>query len=232
MLSAEGLAHSFGSPPVHALDGISFRLDAGHTLAVFGPNGAGKTTLLRVLAGLIRPLSGRAHVQGGRRAIGWIGHRSHLYSHLTVRENLLFWATLYSVPTLERGPRADDLMRRLGLSDRAAQPVAVLSRGLVQRVAIARALVHEPRVLLLDEPFSGLDLAATAELRRLLGELAPVGQSGGRAIVIATHNVDEGVELATEIAFLHRGRFVEVAPRAARGPAQIAEAYRRAVAGG
>jgi heme exporter protein A len=232
MLSAEGLAHSFGSPPVRALDGISFRLDAGHTLTVFGPNGAGKTTLLKVLAGLIRPQAGRAHVLGGRRAIGWIGHQSHLYAHLTVRENLLFWAALYGVPTPERGPRADDLMRRLGLGDRAAQRVGALSRGLVQRAAIARALVHEPRVLLLDEPFTGLDLAAAAELRRLLGELSPGEGGGGRAIVIATHNVDEGVELATEIAFLYRGRFVEVAPRGARGPAQIAEAYRRAVAGG
>ena len=232
MLSAEGLTHAFGSPPVRALDGISFLLESGHTLAVFGPNGAGKTTLLKVLAGLIRPQAGRAQVQGGRRAIGWIGHESHLYAHLTVRENLLFWASLYGVPVRERGPRADDLMRRLGLGDRAAQPVAALSRGQVQRAAIARALMHEPRVLLLDEPFTGLDLAAAAEFRRLLAELAPRGGGGTRAVVLTTHNVEEGVELATEIAFQHRGRFVEVAPRGARGPAEIAEAYRRAVAGG
>ena len=228
MLSAEGLTHAFGSPPVRALDGISFRLESGRTLAVFGPNEAGKTTLLKVLAGLIRPQAGRAHVEGGRRAIGWIGHQSHLYSHLTVRENLLFWASLYGVPEPQRGARADDLMQRLGLGDRATQPVAALSRGLVQRAAIARALVHEPGVLLLDEPFTGLDLAAAGEFRRLIAELA----RGGRAVVLATHNVDEGVELATEIAFLHRGRFVEVAPRGARGPAEIAAAYRRAVAGG
>jgi len=228
MLSAEGLTHAFGSPPVPALDGVSFRLEAGRTLAVFGPNGAGKTTLLKVLAGLIRPQAGRVQVHGGRRAIGWLGHHSHLYAHLTVRENLLFWGSLYDVPAAGRGPRVDDLMRRLGLADRAAQPVAALSRGLVQRAAIARALVHEPRVLLLDEPFTGLDLAAAAELRRLLAELA----RGGRAVVLATHNVEEGVELATEIAFQHRGRFVEVAPRGARGPAEIAAAYRRAVAGG
>src|SRR5260370_20659636 len=104
MLSAEGLAHSFGSPPVRALDGISFRLDAGHTLAVFGPNGAGKTTLLKVLAGLIRPQAGRAHVQGGRRAIGWIGPPSPFYSHLPGRAKLPFLATRYNVPKLARGP--------------------------------------------------------------------------------------------------------------------------------
>jgi heme exporter protein A len=226
MLSAECLTHAFGS--VRALDGISFRLEPGRTLAVFGPNGAGKTTLLKVLAGLIRPQAGHAHVDGGRRAIGWIGHQSHLYANLTVRENLLFWASLYGVPAADRGPRADELLRRLGIGDRAAQPVAALSRGLLQRAAIARALVHEPAVLLLDEPFTGLDLAAAGEFRRLLAELA----RGGRAVVIATHNVEEGVELATEIAFQHRGRFVALAARGARGPAEIAEAYRRAVADG
>ncbi|MGH7418870.1 MAG: ABC transporter ATP-binding protein, partial [Candidatus Rokuibacteriota bacterium] len=90
LLRAEGLRHAFG--PIRALDDISFTLAAGRTLAVFGPNGAGKTTLLRVLAGLIRPRAGHAYVEGGPRAIGWIGHHSHLYGHLTVRENLEFWA--------------------------------------------------------------------------------------------------------------------------------------------
>src|SRR5438309_8130524 len=122
MLSAEGLRHAFGGgrgegagSRVVALDDVTFELQAGQTLAVFGPNGAGKTTLLKVLAGLIRPDAGRATVAGGRGAIGWIGHQSHLYAHLTVRENLLFWAALYGVPTPERGPRADDLMHRFGL---------------------------------------------------------------------------------------------------------------------
>src|SRR3989442_6389624 len=175
MLSAEGLSHAFGS--VQALDGISFRLEAGHTLAVFGPNGAGKTTLLKVLAGLLRPRQGRAEVRGGRSAIGWISHQSFLYGHLTVIENLRFWASLYRVPREARDRRAAELLARLGLTDRADQPVAALSRGLVQRATIARALMHDPAVLLLDEPFTGLDLAAAAELRRLLSEL--VGPGGG-----------------------------------------------------
>ncbi len=226
MLRAEGLRHAFG--PVRALDDISFTLTAGQTLALFGPNGAGKTTLLRVLAGLIRPDAGAAHVAGGRRAIGWIGHHSHLYAHLTVRENLLFWASLYGVPAAQRGVRADAVMRRLGVADRAEQPVRGLSRGLIQRAAIARALIHDPPVLLLDEPFTGLDLAAAGEFRRLLAEL----RGTGRVMVLATHNVDEGVELATDVAFLDRGRFLHCAPRGARGAGEIAEAYRRAVAGG
>src|SRR5947209_19575825 len=131
MLLADGLRHTFGGGRVVALDGISFSLAPGRTLAIFGPNGAGKTTLLKVLAGLIRPQAGRARVEGGARAIGWIGHQSHLYGQLTVRENLLFWASLYGVPAAERGPRADALMDRLGLGDRSAQPVTALSRGLL-----------------------------------------------------------------------------------------------------
>src|SRR2546428_12462584 len=98
MLSAEGLTHAFGSPPVRALDGISFRLESGRTLAVFGPNGAGKTTLLKVLAGLIRPQAGHAHVQGGRRAIGWICPQAHPYPHLTVRGEPPLSASPYRVP--------------------------------------------------------------------------------------------------------------------------------------
>src|SRR6266536_596316 len=230
MLRADELRHAFGH--VIALDDISFSLAPGRTLVIFGPNGAGKTTLLKVLAGLIRPQQGRACVAGGRRAIGWIGHESHLYGHLSVRENLLFWAALYGVPTAERGVRATAVLERLGLSDRAGQAVWSLSRGLAQRAAIAKALIHDPRVLLLDEPFTGLDLAAAAELRALLGELRGGGApGGGRVVVLATHNVDEGVELATDVAFQRRGRFVHFAPRAGRGSSDIAEAYRRAVGG-
>jgi heme exporter protein A len=223
MLSAEGLRHSYGR--VIALDGVSLALAPGQTLAIFGPNGAGKTTLLKVLAGLIRPQQGWARVAGGRHAIGWIGHESHLYGHLSVRENLLFWAALYGVAAAERGARATAALERLGLSDRGGQPVWSLSRGLAQRAALAKALVHDPKVLLLDEPFTGLDLAAAARLRTLLGEL----RGAGRVLVLATHNVDEGVELATDVAFQHHGRFVQLAPRGGRGAAEIAEAYRRAV---
>ena len=227
MLSAEGLRHAYG--PVVALDEVSFTLSSGHTLAIFGPNGAGKTTLLKVLAGLIRPQHGRARTgEGGRRAIGWIGHQSHLYGHLTVRENLLFWAAIYAVAPSLRGERAAAVLQRLGLAEQAEQPVWSLSRGQQQRAAIARALIHEPAVLLLDEHFTGLDLAGAAELRALLGEL----RSAGRVLVVATHNVDEGVELATDVAFQRRGRFVHFAPRGGRDPAEIADAYRRAMRDG
>ena len=220
MLLAEGLRHSFGS--VRALDDVSFTVHPGQTLAVFGPNGAGKTTLLKVLAGLIQPQRGRAHVEGGRRAVGWIGHQPQLYGQLTVRENLAFWASLYDVQ-----PPAG-ILARLGLEEHADRPVRALSRGLVQRVAIARALVHDPRVLLLDEPFTGLDRMAAEAFSRLLAQQA----AQGRATVLVTHNVEEGTELATDVAFMRAGRFVHLAPRAGRGANEIAAAYRNAIGGG
>ena len=218
MLRAEGLRHRFGR--LQALDDIGFSLAPGETLAVFGPNGAGKTTLLRVLAGLIRPHAGSVTITGGARAVGWIGHAALLYGHLSIRENLRFWAALYDAP-------ADmTLVDRLGLSGCADQAVRTLSRGLLQRAAIARALVHDPRVLLLDEPFTGLDLAAAAELTSLLREYA----AGGRVLVLATHNVEEGAELASHVAFQRAGRFVTFGPRAGRQASTIATDYRRAMA--
>ena len=217
MLQAEGLRHAFGS--VRALDDVSFTVAHGQTLAVFGPNGAGKTTLLKVLAGLIQPQRGRAHVEGGRRAVGWIGHHAQLYGPLTVRENLAFWASLYDV----RVP--DDLISRLGLDEHVNRPVRALSRGLVQRVAIARALVHDPKVLLLDEPFTGLDRTAAEAFSKLLAQQAATG----RATVIVTHNVEEGTELATHVAFMRAGKFVEYGARAGRDAAAVAAAYRRAI---
>ena len=224
MLRAEGLCHSFGA--VRGLDDVSFNVQPGQTLAVFGPNGAGKTTLLKVLAGLIQPQRGSAHVEGGRRAIGWIGHQPQLYGQLTLWENLRFWASLYDVPESEFLLREDDLLFRLGLQNHEHRRVNELSRGLVQRAAIARALIHDPRVLLLDEPFTGLDRMAAAELREILSEEA----AEGRASVLVTHNVDEGAELATHIAFMRAGRVVHFAPRAGRGPEQVGEDYRNAIA--
>src|SRR6266511_409193 len=226
MLLADGLRHAFGA--VLALDDVSFTLLPGQTLAVFGPNGAGKTTLLKVLAGLIRPQVGHARIEGGRRAVGWIGHQPQLYGQLTVRENLRFWAALYDVPGGEGRRREGALLSRLGLEAHGDRLVRALSRGLVQRAAIARALIHDPRVLLLDEPFTGLDRMAAEELRELLSEQG----EDGRVTVLVTHNVEEGTELATDVAFMRAGRFVRAEPRAGRGADRIAEAYREAITGG
>src|SRR5213596_4404084 len=134
MLRAERLRHSFG--PVKALDEISFAVQPGQTLAVFGPNGAGKTTLLKVLAGLILPQRGRAQVDGGRRAIGWIGHQPQLYGQLTVRENLRFWASLYDVPESEFLLRKDSLLGRLGLQDHEHRRVSETTEEKIGRAHV------------------------------------------------------------------------------------------------
>ena len=225
MLWADGVRHRFGGVP--ALDDVSFTLPAGHTLALFGPNGAGKTTLLKVLAGLIKPHLGRAGVEGGRGAIGWIGHQSLLYGQLTVRENLRFWGSLYRVRTPVLDARIASLTARVDLREQLDRRVGTLSRGQTQRAAIARALIHDPSVLLLDEPFTGLDRVAASELTGLVKEFA--GAAEGRATILVTHNVEEGTDLATDIAVLKAGRLIEFMPRNARTAEQIGARYRELV---
>jgi heme exporter protein A len=209
-----GLTKRFGH--VRALRGVDFALGTGESLAVFGPNGAGKTTLLRILAGLLKPdggavrFGGEELVRGNaahRRRVGLISHHSLLYDGLTAAENLVFYARLYSVA--EPRDAAARALAGVGLAARAADPVGTFSRGMVQRLAIARALLHDPDVMLLDEPFSGLDQGAAATLRELLGRL----RAERRTMVLVTHNIDEGLELATHVAIQVAGRFVSVGSR-------------------
>lgn len=214
VLEVAGLTKRFGH--VRALRGVDFALGTGESLAVFGPNGAGKTTLLRILAGLLKPDSGAVRFGGEllvrgnaaqRRRVGLISHHSLLYDGLTAAENLVFHARLYSVA----GPRAAaaGALAGVGLEARASDQVGTFSRGMVQRLAIARALLHDPDVMLLDEPFSGLDQGAAATLRELLGRL----RAERRTMVLVTHNIDEGLELATHVAIQVAGRFVSLGSR-------------------
>jgi heme exporter protein A len=209
-----GVAKRFGH--VRALRGIDFRLGVGESLAVFGPNGAGKTTLLRILAGLLKPDGGEVRFGGERlvranaahrRRVGLISHHSLLYDGLTAAENLAFYARLYGVAD-PRSAAARGLAG-VGLESRGSDQVATFSRGMVQRLAIARALLHDPDVMLLDEPFSGLDQRAAAALRDLLGRL----RAERRTMVLVTHNIDEGLELATHVAIQVAGRFVSFGRR-------------------
>lgn len=204
------LVKKFGTRP--AVDGIDLTLDGGDCLAVFGPNGAGKTTLLRLIAGLLKPTSGAVRLTGvdvrhdtaARARVGIISHQSMLYAPLTVRENLEFTARLYG---LENGPAAVDAsLARLDITDRADTPVRTLSRGLQQRVSIARAIVHQPSVVLLDEPYSGLDESGAGALTAVLRGL----KQGGATLVIVTHNVAEGLALATHAAIMSAGRFARL----------------------
>jgi heme exporter protein A len=181
-----------------ALGGVSVRVEEGQTLAVLGGNGAGKTTLLRVLAGLLRPHSGSALVMGAGlpaerwklpALVGYLGHEPLLYRELTGRENLRYHADLHGVP----GEHLESLVAQLDLADRADEPVRDLSTGLVQRFAIARAVLHDPPLLLLDEPRANLDPAA-AELAEPL-----IGRSAGRTRVLVSHDV-EGALAESDVA--------------------------------
>ncbi len=229
-LKVEDLARSFGH--VRALRGVSFTVAPGEVLAIFGPNGAGKTTLLRLLAGVLRADRGSVRIAGSallrgdpaqRRRIGLISHASLCYDGLTAAENLEFYARLYGLAApREAAARALD---SVGLADRASSPAGTMSRGMQQRLAIARALLHEPEIVLLDEPFTGLDQRAAGALREQLGRL----RAERRTVVIVTHNLDEGLELATHVAIQVAGRFVECAPRAG-DPAWYRARYAEATA--
>jgi heme exporter protein A len=207
-LHAEGIQRRFGAARV--LRGVDLTVRAGELQVIAGPNGAGKTTLLRTLAGLSRPSAGKVSVFGHslrehpeyRRELGLLSHASILYDDLTPRENLVFAGRLYHLESPEAA--ADQALAAVGLTHRAGDPVRRLSRGMVQRVAIARALLHQPRVLLLDEPFTGLDVPSTVRVLEVLrAQLA-----AGRALILVTHNLAEVWSLATRISVLVRGVWV------------------------
>jgi len=210
-IEARGLAKSFGGRV--ACRDVSFTVERGEVFGLLGPNGAGKTTTLRMLAGLYAPDAGSARVAGhdisagraggpGLRArVGLLTEQPGFYDRLTARENLLYFGRLCRA----RPQRADELLERFGLSKHAARPFAELSRGMKQKLAIARALVHEPEVILLDEPTVGLDPEATREVRGLIAELA--GESA--AIVLCTHHLHEVERLCSRAAFI-AGRLVAV----------------------
>jgi heme exporter protein A len=230
VVEAEALVRTFAGR--RAVDGVSFSLAAGECLALFGPNGAGKTTLLRLVAGLLRPTAGSCRVGGvgiregaaARVQVGLVSHASMLYSSLSARENVEFTARMYGLPDpAGAARRALEAMRVL---DRGETPVRSLSRGLQQRVSIARAIVHAPRLLLCDEPYTGLDEAGAAALTAALAER----RSQGAALLLITHNLGEGLALATHAAIMRRGRFVRFESRGAVDASSYATEYRELVA--
>ena len=226
------LTRNFG--PRRAVAGVSFSLLPGECMALFGPNGAGKTTLLRVLAGLLKPTSGNAsvsgiHLPGGapaRAQVGLISHHTMLYEALSPRENVAFAARLYGVR--DAGARVEEALRRMAMLARADAPVRSLSRGMQQRVSIARAMVHSPRLVLADEPYSGLDDGGARSLTALLEEL----RAAGTAIVIVTHNLVEGLSLATRAAVMKAGKFVRTDAADGIDRGSYAATYREALAAG
>lgn len=217
-----------------ALRGIDLEVEPGEFLALFGPNGAGKTTLIRVIASLTRPTSGRVEVFGSdadrgaletRRRLGLISHEPLLYGDLTADENLRFFGRMYDVADLSA--RIDTVLERVGLLARRRDPVRTYSRGMVQRLSIARAILHDPGVMLLDEPYTGLDLQAADMLRGVLQDLA----TAGRTVLLTTHNLEQGLEMCTRIAILHRGRLAWQGLRSETDLLAMREIYRDATRG-
>jgi heme exporter protein A len=225
-LDVERLARHFGER--EALCDVSLVLSAGQTLVVFGPNGAGKTTLLRVLATLLRPHAGSVRVLGSdlpeqswavRGRIGLLAHEPLLYRELTARENLRFHARLHGV---EKG-RIEELLAAVSLEARADEPVKSLSRGMVQRVAIARAVLHDPDLLLLDEPYANLDPAAIELVAPLLGA---AGDGRSRTRVICSHDPSGGLAEADVVLGLRDGRVALLRAAAEVDAEEIAKLYR------
>ena len=180
-------------------------------MALMGANGAGKTTLLRVLACLTSPSSGSARVEGWdierdaqrvRRVVGFVAHQPYLYDELTAEENLLFFGRMYAVKDARK--RTKQLLLRVGMEKRAGERVSVLSRGQVQRLALARALLHAPRLLLLDEPDTGLDEEGQELVEQVLAEHS----AGGGAVLFTTHQLERALKLADHLVMLSKGRIV------------------------
>ena len=210
MIQISGLVKQYGFNPV--LRGVNLHVPAGAFVTLVGPNGAGKSTLMRIVATLLKPTAGEVKIGGwlmpqfsdrGRRHIGLVSHQTLLYGDLTAAENLLFFAKLYQLDHSQ--DRVAQALKRVGLAARERDAVRTFSRGMMQRLTIARATLHEPDVLLLDEPYTGLDQDASA----LLDSLLKRESENGRTILMITHDLVHGLNLCDRVAILSRGKIVQ-----------------------
>jgi heme ABC exporter ATP-binding subunit CcmA len=227
-IEAASVTKAFGS--TRALRGVDLTVARGDFLSIFGPNGAGKSTLLGILATLVRPSSGTVRVEGWdvrqeahrvRGRIGVISHQTLIYEDLTAWENLCFYGRMYGLDDL-RG-RVERALAQVGLAERRHDRAGGFSRGMKQRLSIARSTLHDPSVLLLDEPFTGLDPSASDMLSGLLGALK--GQ--GRTVVMITHDIAHGLGLADRVALLVQGRWAYEGAAQDLDAAQLKAIYER-----
>jgi heme exporter protein A len=216
-LELRDVSKQFGA--FQALSGVSLCVEPGDSILLYGPNGAGKTTLLRVLSTLARPSEGKvlyggedvhAHPATVKAAIGFVSHTTFLYGELTARENLEFAGKLFGLANLS--PRVAVVLDTFHLRERAETPVRELSRGYQQRVSLARAFLHDPKFLLLDEPFTGLDAASVEALLDLMRHL----QGQGKALIFSTHDFEQGKAIARRLVSLRGGRVQYDGPVEAR----------------
>jgi sodium transport system ATP-binding protein len=213
MISVVGLTKRFqiGRDEVVAVDNLSFSVAPGEVYGLLGPNGAGKTTTLRMILGLLQPTAGHAEVAGFRtshspdevkRRIGLVSASAGLYPWLTPREMILFFADLYGLSPREAEPELERLARFLEIYDYLDRRCATLSTGQRQRVNLARALIHDPPMMLLDEPTLGLDVLGSQVIFEYMGHL----RERGKAVIVSTHHLDEAQRLCDRFGLLHRGR--------------------------
>ena len=228
MIDIRGLVKAYGLQPV--LRKLDLTIARGEFVALLGPNGSGKSTLLRQLAGLTQPTAGTITIGGWelpreaaavRAQIGMVSHKLLLYDNLTARENLTFFARLYNIPADEAKMRMEALLERVGLARRGDDLVRTFSRGMQQRLSIARALLHRPHVLLMDEPYTGLDQDASLVLDTLLNE----AHAEGHTIVMTTHELGRAATLPTRVLILSRGVVGYDQPTHGLTPSSLAAIY-------
>lgn len=226
MIRLDGITKQYGLNPV--LRGVDLQVQQGEFVTLVGPNGAGKSTLLRIVATLLRPTAGTVTVGGWklpqqaenvRSHIGLVSHQPLLYRDLTAAENLAFFARAYRLENAQE--RVMAALQKVGLFARQRDPVGTFSRGMVQRLTIARATLHEPDVLLLDEPYTGLDQEAS----RLLDDLLLDEAKLGRTILMITHDLGHGLSLADRLVILWRGRIAREVKRVDITPAAVYDLY-------
>lgn len=226
MIQIHKIIKAFGSRVV--LRGVDLTINEGDFVTLMGANGAGKTTLMQIVATLSRPTGGSVSINGYdtthsatelRRFIGLVSHKTLLYDDLSAQQNLRFYAHMYDVP--EASQRIEAVLTQVGLWGRQHDAVRTYSRGMQQRLAIARAILHNPPILLLDEPDTGLDQHTADRLSELLSAVG-VNQ---RTILMTTHNLERGLSLGNRIVILARGKIVYDAPRQNVGPTEVREQY-------
>lgn len=231
MIEVRKLVKRFGLKNV--LRGLDFDVQAGEFVALLGPNGAGKTTFLRILASLSRPSLGQVSVAGYqlpaqaaavRRRLGVVSHLPLLYGDLTAEENLQFYGRMYDLPEL--GARINEVLDLVGLASRRRDLVRTFSRGMQQRLAIGRAVLHDPDVMLFDEPYTGLDQDASEMLDDVLKNVA----AAGRTVVMTSHDLARAEDLATRFDILSRGVIAASVSRAELDKTNLLTFYRQALA--